>query len=199
MNLPDIRISDAARRAFEEAAAGGDGDPLRITIDERFVHVMRFDAQLPSDVAVPCGPITIVLDAASALRADGMSIDFAAGPNGSGFTIDNPAQPPAVRPLSARELKGMMDSGVAFELADVRTVEEREIAKIEGSRLLDKAYYDYLLGLDRNTIIVFQCHHGIRSRSAAEHCLTQGFRNLYNLEGGIDAWSQAVDPSVPRY
>ena len=47
--------------------------------------------------------------------------------------------------------------------------------------------------------MVFQCHHGMRSLKAAEHFLTQGFKNVYNLEGGIDAWSQTVDPSVRRY
>jgi monothiol glutaredoxin len=73
-------------------------------------------------------------------------------------------------------------------------------AKIEGSRLLNEEGHDYLLSLDRNTTILFHCHHGIRSQSAAEYFLHEkGFRNLYNLRGGIDAWSQLVDPSVPRY
>jgi monothiol glutaredoxin len=198
MKTPTITVSDAAKRAFLDAAEQP-AEPLRITIDDRFVHVLRFDPRAPSDVAVECGALTIVLDPESAPRADGITIDFVTGPEGSGFTIDNPKQSPGVRQLSARELQRMFESGVRFELADVRTEEERAIAKIEGSRLLDKAYYDYLLGLDRNTIIVFQCHHGIRSQSAAEHCLGEGFRNLYNLQGGIDAWSQQVDPSVPRY
>jgi monothiol glutaredoxin len=109
------------------------------------------------------------------------------------------AQPPRIRQISAPELKAMIESGVRLELVDVRTDEERAIARIAGSRLLDKAYHDYLLGLDRSTPIVFQCHHGIRSQSAAEYCLLEGFRNLYNLKGGIDAWSQLVDPTVPRY
>ena len=111
----------------------------------------------------------------------------------------HPNQPPAIRQISAPDLKAMIDSGVPLELVDVRTEEERAIAKIDRSRLLDKRYYDYLLGLDRNTTIVFQCHHGIRSQSAAEYCLREGFRNLYNLRGGIDAWSQLVDASIPRY
>jgi len=46
---------------------------------------------------------------------------------------------------------------------------------------------------------VFQCHHGIRSQDAAEYFAQAGFTNLYNLRGGIDAWSMLVDPSVPRY
>jgi monothiol glutaredoxin len=108
-------------------------------------------------------------------------------------------RPPSVKQLSAPELKEMIDGGQAFELVDVRSQDERAFSRIEGSRLLDQAYHDDLLTRDRETPIVFQCHHGIRSQGAAEYFLQHGFRNLYNLQGGIDAWSQLVDPSVPRY
>ena len=77
-----------------------------------------------------------------------------------------------------------------------RTDEERALAKIDGSRLLDQSHHDALLRLDPNTPIVFQCHHGRRSQHAAEYFRREGFRNLYNLRGGIDAWSQFVDPAV---
>lgn len=93
----------------------------------------------------------------------------------------------------------MLDAGGSIELVDVRTHEERAIAKIEGARLLDQQCHDDLLARDRDTPIVFQCHHGIRSQSAAEYFLQAGFRNLYNLEGGIEAWSMLVDPSIARY
>jgi rhodanese-related sulfurtransferase len=93
----------------------------------------------------------------------------------------------------------MLESGAPLELVDVRTEEERAIAMIEGSRLLDQSYHDALLLRDRDTPLVFQCHHGVRSQHAAEYFREQGFRNLYNLRGGIDAWSLFVDPSVPRY
>ena len=101
--------------------------------------------------------------------------------------------------LSAPELKAMVDAGTTCELVDVRTPQEREIASIDGARLLDQAYHDALLVLDRDTPLVFQCHHGIRSQRAAEYFRERGFRRLYNLTGGIDAWSMLVDPSVPRY
>src|SRR6267142_2474548 len=104
-----------------------------------------------------------------------------------------------IRQLSAPALKVMIDSGQPFELVDVRTEDERAFAKIEGSRLLDQACHDDLVKLDRSTTIVFQCHHGIRSQAAAEYFLQHGFRNLYNLQGGIDAWSLLVDPAIPRY
>ena len=106
---------------------------------------------------------------------------------------------PTVRQLSASDLKTLIERKVPLRLVDVRTEGERAIAKIDGSRLLDKAYHDELLTLDRDTTLVFQCHHGMRSQAAAEYFLKQGFRNVHNLAGGIEAWSQFVDPSVPRY
>jgi monothiol glutaredoxin len=108
-------------------------------------------------------------------------------------------RPGAIRELSAPNLKAMMDAGSTFELIDVRTEDERAFARIEGSRLLDRACYDYLLGLDKETTIVFQCHSGVRSYGAAQHFQDLGFQNVFNLAGGIDAWSLLVDPTVPRY
>ena len=104
-----------------------------------------------------------------------------------------------IRQISAPELAALIESGQTLELVDVRTGEERAIAAIDGARLLDQAYHDALLQRDRDTLIVFQCHHGIRSQNAAEYFHQQGFTNLCNLRGGIDAWSLLVDPSVPRY
>jgi monothiol glutaredoxin len=109
------------------------------------------------------------------------------------------SDPPSIRQLSAPDLKALIESGTSIELVDVRTHEERAIAAIDGSRLLDQGYHDALLLRDRDTPLVFQCHHGVRSQHAAEYFREQGFRNLYNLRGGIDAWSLQVDPSVPRY
>jgi monothiol glutaredoxin len=206
-NGPTIRVSEAARRAIEEAAASIAAETqsaaaaplLRVTIGERFACDLRFDTAEADDVRVDADGLTLLLDPQSVARADGLSIDFVTGPDGSGFTIDNPNAPPAVRQLSAPALARMIASGVPFILLDVRAEEEREIARIEGSRLFDRAGHDYVMSLDRNTTLVFQCHHGIRSQAAADYCLNEGFRNLYNLEGGIDAWSTLVDPAVPRY
>ena len=198
MSTPVIRLSDSARRALQEAAVGG--DPLRIRISERFDCDLFLGSGAKDDVEVDCGGITLLLDPLSAQRAEGLSIDFLSGPEGSGFEIEHPNAPPRVKQISAAELKAMMDRAVPFELVDVRTEEERSIAKIEGSRLLNEEGHAYLLTLDRNTTIVFHCHHGIRSQAAAEYFLRGvGFRNLYNVRGGIDAWSEIVDPSVPRY
>ena len=117
----------------------------------------------------------------------------------NGQSLSNTKADAPILQLSAPELKALIESGTPFELVDVRTNEERDIARIDGARLLDQACHDSLLGMDRDAPIVFQCHHGIRSQHAAEYFRGQGFRNLFNLRGGIDAWSLLVDASVPRY
>jgi monothiol glutaredoxin len=104
-----------------------------------------------------------------------------------------------IRQISAAELKELIDSGLPFEFVDVRTEGERALATIDGARLLDQAYHDELMKMDPATMMVFQCHHGIRSQQAALYFQHHGFENLCNLRGGIDAWSATVDPSVPRY
>ena len=105
----------------------------------------------------------------------------------------------SIKQISASELKARIDRGETFEFVDVRTDMEREIASIDGARLLDQAYYEELMAKDKKTPMVFHCHHGMRSQSAAQHFDANGFSDLCNLDGGIDAWSALVDPQVPRY
>jgi monothiol glutaredoxin len=105
--------------------------------------------------------------------------------------------------MSVEELKTWLDKrarGEAkLELIDVRTPQERELARIEGARAMGAETERALEDADKGAMLVFHCHHGMRSRSAAEHYLREGFRNVWNVEGGIDAWSQRVDTNVPRY
>lgn len=113
--------------------------------------------------------------------------------------MDKPSPPIQVEQLSARDLKAWRDRHDPMTLVDVRTPGERQIASIDGSRLLDQAFHDELMAMDRDTPLVFQCHHGIRSQAAAEYFGRAGFHRIYNLSGGIEAWSLDVDPAVPRY
>lgn len=195
-----LTVTESAARAIRDAAADADTAALRITISEAFDYDLRLDRAGAGDVAVDAGGVTVVLDAGSASRANGLTLDFDAnGPDSGGFTIDNPNAPAPIRQMSPGELRALLDSGEAFELLDVRTPGERAIASIAGSRLLDQALHDELMQRDRQTPLVFQCHHGMRSQAAAEYFQRAGFRRLYNLRGGIEAWSIEVDPSVPRY
>lgn len=196
---PRITVTAAARKAFEAAAAEAGDEPLRFEVSPRFEYGLYFGPPAAGDVEVSADGLRILIDRSSARRADGVTIDFVEGSEGAGFKIDNLSEPPRVKSLSAKKLKEMLDQGEQLELFDVRTDAERDIARIEGARHLDAEGQRYLLSLPTDTPLVFHCHHGVRSRAAAERFLAQGYRNVYNLEGGIDAWSHAVDPSVPRY
>jgi monothiol glutaredoxin len=194
---PSIRISDRAAAAFRGAAGEGD-DRLRLEISPTFGYDLYFAPPNGGDIEVTSNGVALRFDAASAARADGLSIDFVDGPSG-GFKIVSPHEPARVKSLSAVELKRMLDAGTPLELFDVRTVQERQIAVIPSARLLDSAGEAHLRALDKNSTIVFHCHHGVRSQSAAQRYLSEGFRNVFNLEGGIDAWSAKVDPTVARH
>lgn len=196
--LPSIKVTEAAARTLESAMEA-EGEAVHVEISPGFEYSLFLGPRSPGDVEVKAGGLTILLDPASARRADGLAIDYVEGPGGAGFKLESPHEPPRVKQLSAEELKAMRDRGEALELFDVRTPEERAIASIAGARPLDDEGRRHLEGLDKGAKVVFHCHHGGRSQAAAERYLAQGFRNVYNLRGGIDAWSATVDPKVPRY
>ena len=102
--------------------------------------------------------------------------------------------------ITPKELKSRLDKGDKLVLVDVREPWEYAIATLEGSVLVPLATLQQSLGkLDRNAEIIAVCHHGMRSADATGFLLQQGFANVKNLIGGMDAWSTQVDPSVPRY
>ncbi len=196
------KVTITAKAAEQLRAALGDGAPgdvIHLTIDGGFEHSLDLGPREGTGVVVESAGVTVQLDRASAARADGVSIDFIDGPSGAGFKIENPNRPPGVREIGPRELKELLDTGGVKELFDVRTARERDIAVIAGSRLLDDAALAHIEGLAKDTPIAFFCHHGGRSQNAAQHFLEKGFSKVYNLAGGVDAWSQQVDPAVKRY
>jgi len=106
----------------------------------------------------------------------------------------------AIPAMSAHELKRKMDAREAFQLIDVRELFEYEIARIDGSKLIPLGEIaERTNELQREQTIVVHCHSGGRSTEAVRLLQQRGFTNVYNLEGGIDAWSDEVDPSVPKY
>ncbi|MEM9194797.1 MAG: Grx4 family monothiol glutaredoxin [Myxococcota bacterium] len=199
MMTPEVIVADGAIAAFQQLW-DGDGPPcVRLEIDGRFQNDLSFDAPRDGDIVMQDDKFTLVMDRSTARRANGVHIDWHEGPAGSGFKIGNPSAPPRVRSLTPAELRVWLDEGKPFEVFDVRTPAEREIAKIEPSTLLDDQGRERLHALSPDTTLVLYCHHGVRSGQAAEHCLRMGFRDVYNVTGGIEAWSRDVDPETPRY
>ncbi len=102
--------------------------------------------------------------------------------------------------ITPKDLKTRLDKGDKVVLMDVREPWEFALAKLDGSVLIPLATLPQSLDrLDRQAEIIAYCHHGMRSADATGFLLQQGFLNVKNLIGGIDAWSAQVDPAVPRY
>ncbi len=196
--LPKVTLDAGAVKAFKDADEGN-GDVLRLEISPQFQYDLYFGPKKTGDLEVAVSGLTVCFDRESAKRADGINVAWVETPDGGAFRIDNPNEPARVKSLTGPELKKWMDDGKKFAFFDVRTEDERKLAKLDAATLLDEAGEKQLAALDKATPIVVLCHHGMRSKSAAERILRDGFTQVYNLEGGIDAWSQKVDTTVPRY
>ena len=111
----------------------------------------------------------------------------------------NPA-PNAGEVIDPIEVKAKLDRGDSFTLLDVREPHEYQIAKIPGSLLIPLGELPKRLNeLNPAAEVVTQCKSGARSQKALELLKQNGFGNVRNMTGGITAWSDKVDPSVPKY
>jgi rhodanese-related sulfurtransferase len=103
--------------------------------------------------------------------------------------------------ISVTQLRTKLDAGEKIRLIDVREPLEYDIARIAGAELKPLGQIaTWVTTLpDKSETIVIHCHHGMRSAQACDFLTRQGFENVSNLSGGIDAWSREVDASVPLY
>ncbi len=198
VSAPRVTISPDAAKALLEATADAGGEVVRLAIDSAFRCDLQIAAKMSDDFEVTSNGAVVYVERASAARADGIRIDFVQGPGGMAFKIDNPNEPPHVKRIGPKELKALLDEG-RIHLFDVRPAAERALASIAQAKALEGQGRKDLLALKRDEAVALHCHHGMRSRAAAEELVGDGFTNVYNLEGGIEAWSRDVDPSVPRY
>ncbi|HZT43331.1 MAG TPA: molybdopterin-synthase adenylyltransferase MoeB [Chthonomonadaceae bacterium] len=102
--------------------------------------------------------------------------------------------------ITVRELKDRMDRGEPLTVVDVREPYEYAIASIPGTKLIPLGQIEERAGeLDPNAEIILHCRSGKRSADALNRLKAKGFHRLKNLKGGILAWSEEIDPSVPQY
>ena len=102
--------------------------------------------------------------------------------------------------ISVKKVKKMLDDKESFEFLDIRDENERKQACITGTKLLDQNFANKIISeWDKNQAIVIHCHHGMRSVEAVNFFIQQGFKNVKSMSGGISAWSNAIDTSVPQY
>lgn len=196
---PAIRVTDAAAKALAKILSDAGDRALHLSVDARFQNQLFLSPPRPGSVRVESNGVVLYVDRASCARAEGLVLDAVETGEGPGFQIFNPNAPVTVQAMTVSELKQRLDARERMRLIDVRTPDEARIARIEGAELLDAGLAKQLEALPRDTMLVFHCHHGGRSQAAAEHFAALGFQNVWNVAGGIDAWSREVDPNVPRY
>ncbi len=109
---------------------------------------------------------------------------------------------PPIPEISVVEAQERLKSAKPPLLIDVREPDEWEVARIHGAQLLPLSQWPAVAVphlKDRAAEILIYCHHGSRSAHAVAILQAQGFTNVTNVAGGIDSWSENVDPTVPRY
>ena len=106
-----------------------------------------------------------------------------------------------IEEISATDLKRRMDAGDDIQLIDVRQPDEWAFAKIEGAKLIPLGeILNRMDEIDQNRETVIHCKAGMRSARAVEALQRAGFKgDIKNLKGGITAWSNEVDPKIPKY
>ena len=196
---PAITITDSAAAMLRDAIAdAGAGYALQVDIDADYnarLNLAPIDARA---IASESAGIRVQFGVASAQRARGMTIDWVDNERGRGLVIDNPNAPAKVKPIDAAEAARLLAAG-EVTLIDVRPADERARASVGATFLALDAAAAQVEAMPKDSPLAFLCHHGRRSAEAAEQFRQRGFTQLFNVTGGIDAWSQQVDAAVPRY
>lgn len=102
--------------------------------------------------------------------------------------------------IAPEELKRRLDAGEKLTVLDVREPWELAIARLPGTVHIPLGEVPARLAeIDRDRPLIVMCKAGGRSLRAAQFLAARGFAQVANLTGGIDAWSQRIDPSLPTY
>lgn len=195
---PAISISDQAAAAIRAGMADDPGLSLHLQIDGMWQAQFQLAPAEGHEIRASANGIDILLDPESARRASGMVIDWVERMSESGLSVHLPLAPARVRSLSVKELRDKLAAG-ALRVLDVRPPADRARASIAGTDVLDQQSFPAFAALPKSQPLAFLCHHGNSSRQAAEQFRALGFTEIYNVEGGIDAWSLRIDPAVARY
>ena len=195
---PEVTITDAAAEKILEAMQSQEGIGLHFAVDAGWQTQFNMAPAEGHEIKIETNGITMLFDLASAQRANGAVIDWVETMQGEGLTIHLPQAPEPVKQLSVTDLKNNLDAQGVI-LIDVRGSEERALASLDAAKPMSSETMREIETMPKETPLAFICHIGNRSQVAAEHFRKQGFSNVSNVVGGIDAWSKQIDPSVPEY
>ncbi|MET0289793.1 MAG: Grx4 family monothiol glutaredoxin [Pseudoxanthomonas sp.] len=197
---PQITVTPAAAEMLANATEeAGRGSALVLAVSAQFQPNFQIGAFDANAIAAESNGVRIQFDLASARRAEGAVIDWVDDIRGKGLAIDLPLAPKPVQALSVTDADAHVRADKLL-LVDVRPADERASAAVNVPfKTFDGNGRAELEALPKDTSLAFLCHHGGRSQQAAEEFLALGFTKVFNVTGGIDAWSTDVDPNVARY
>ena len=196
---PRVALTPAAAKMLRQAIDDAGGEVVvQLQIDPRYRTRLQLGPRAEGAIVTEVEGVPLQFDLAGARRADGLSIDWADDERGRGLVIDNPNAPVPVRALSPVDADARARAGT-LTLVDVRPREERAQAELALPYLHLDDGITAVRALPFDAPLAFLCHHGGRSQQAAEHFRELGYREVYNIEGGIEAWADSVDSSIPRY
>lgn len=102
--------------------------------------------------------------------------------------------------MNVQQLKALRDAGDPHVILDVREVGELEAARLDDVLHIPMMTIpNRMAEISRDVPVVVMCHHGMRSMNAVQWLKGNGFDNVINLTGGINAWAKEIDPSVGSY
>ena len=195
---PDITITDKAAEAIRNGIANAQGLALHLEIGPDHSAGFQLAPAGDHDIVVSANGIEVHFDPGSAQRAKGIVIDWVSTVQGEGLSLKFPGAQ-EIGSMGVQELQQRLAAG-DLVLVDVRPAAGRaQAAPLAQARVLEEEGYDALAALPKDTAIAFICHHGNSSRGMAERFAAHGFTNVFNVEGGMDAWAREIDPTVPRY
>ena len=190
--------ADKAAEMIRQGTANAQGVAIHLEIGPDYSAGFQLAPAGDFDIVAESNGLAIHFDPASAQRAKGIVIDWVSTVQGEGLSLKFPGAGQVQR-LSVQALRERLAAG-DLTLVDVRPAASRaQAAPLAQARILEDEGYDAIAALPKDAPIAFICHHGVSSQGVAERFAAHGFTQVFNVEGGMDAWAAEIDPSVPRY
>ncbi|QIK80952.1 Grx4 family monothiol glutaredoxin [Lysobacter sp. HDW10] len=192
---PEITVTASAIDMLQGALRDAGGQAaVEILIDRTGATQLQLAPLNEREIQLSLEGIVFQFDLPSAQRAKGLKIDFVDDERGRGLVIGRDT---GIRDITPAVVADRVAAGT-LTVVDVRPPEERAIASPKVSLKNIDDGVDALLALPKDTPLAFLCHVGGRSRNMAQLFVERGFSEIYNIEGGTEAW-RSIDASIPSY
>lgn len=187
---PEITITDKAAEAIGNGMADAGDMALHLEVGADHSASFRLAPAGDNDIVATANGLEVHFDPGSAQRARGITIDWVETMQGAGLSLRFPGAT-EVKPMQIDELKRRLEIG-DITLVDVRPAPVRaKVPSLPQARVLEEEGYEALNALPEDTELAFICVKGVSSRGIAEQFAAHGFKNVYSVEGGMNAWQDA--------